>query len=177
MAEAASAEAATEASAAASEASSSAPISTPISAPVSAGVPPEASDPTASAPVAPPEAHDSTASALPEAPTEDRPCAALELPEALCDAPPLMADPFCGHGTVLAMANAYGCDAYGVDLNPNRAEAAAARRPRPEDEPLHDSYGRRLGTMSYWAAVGKAQSADEARASPSNDAPSGCVDV
>jgi hypothetical protein len=120
---------------------------------LSAAVPPEETSA---------EAASSSAAALPDAAAEDPPCATL-LPEAFADAPPLIVDPFCGHGTVLAMANAYGCDAYGVDLNPNRADAAAARRPRPEDEPLHDSYGRRLGAMSYWTRVGKAHSTEEAR--------------
>ncbi len=33
-------------------------------------------------------------------------------------------DPFCGHGTVLAVANAMGLDAVGVELNKKRAQRA-----------------------------------------------------
>jgi len=33
-------------------------------------------------------------------------------------------DPFCGHGTVLAVANALGLDAIGVELGGNRADKA-----------------------------------------------------
>ena len=33
-------------------------------------------------------------------------------------------DPFCGMGTMLAVANAYGLDAVGVERSPKRAEAA-----------------------------------------------------
>jgi len=33
-------------------------------------------------------------------------------------------DPFCGHGTMLAVANAHGLDAVGVELSPKRAERA-----------------------------------------------------
>ena len=33
-------------------------------------------------------------------------------------------DPFCGHGTVLAVANSLGMDAIGVDLGGNRADKA-----------------------------------------------------
>jgi tRNA G10 N-methylase Trm11 len=33
-------------------------------------------------------------------------------------------DPFCGKGSVLAMANAFGLDALGVDLSDKRCRAA-----------------------------------------------------
>jgi len=33
-------------------------------------------------------------------------------------------DPFCGLGTMLAVANAYGLDAVGVEQSPKRAERA-----------------------------------------------------
>lgn len=33
-------------------------------------------------------------------------------------------DPFCGQGTVLAVANAFGFDAIGVDLSAKRCRAA-----------------------------------------------------
>ena len=33
-------------------------------------------------------------------------------------------DPFCGHGTVLAIANELGLDAIGVELGPKRARKA-----------------------------------------------------
>jgi SAM-dependent methyltransferase len=36
----------------------------------------------------------------------------------------LVVDPFCGHGTVLAAANALGLDAIGVDLSEKRCRAA-----------------------------------------------------
>jgi hypothetical protein len=35
-----------------------------------------------------------------------------------------VADPFCGVGTMLAVANAHGLDAVGVELSPKRAEKA-----------------------------------------------------
>ena len=37
-------------------------------------------------------------------------------------------DPFCGHGTVLAVANAMGMDAMGVELSRKRAKKARALR-------------------------------------------------
>ena len=36
----------------------------------------------------------------------------------------LIVDPFCGHGTVLAVANAFGLDAIGVDLSSKRCRKA-----------------------------------------------------
>ena len=36
----------------------------------------------------------------------------------------LVVDPFCGHGTVLAVANMLGLDALGVDLSARRCRAA-----------------------------------------------------
>ena len=36
----------------------------------------------------------------------------------------VVVDPFCGHGTMLAVANAYGFDAVGVELSPRRASRA-----------------------------------------------------
>jgi DNA modification methylase len=33
-------------------------------------------------------------------------------------------DPFCGHGSVLAVANALGLSAVGVELSPKRAKRA-----------------------------------------------------
>ncbi|HWA72435.1 MAG TPA: DNA methyltransferase [Polyangiaceae bacterium] len=33
-------------------------------------------------------------------------------------------DPFCGHGTVLAVANAMGLDALGVDISVRQCRAA-----------------------------------------------------
>jgi hypothetical protein len=41
-------------------------------------------------------------------------------------------DPFCGHGTVLAVANALGLDAVGVELSRKRAKKARALRLSPE---------------------------------------------
>jgi hypothetical protein len=36
----------------------------------------------------------------------------------------IVADPFCGHGTVLAVANALGFDALGIDIGAKRCKAA-----------------------------------------------------
>jgi hypothetical protein len=45
-------------------------------------------------------------------------------------------DPFCGHGTILAVANAMGLDAIGVDLSIKRCrKAAKLALPRPDDAP------------------------------------------
>jgi len=38
----------------------------------------------------------------------------------------IVVDPFCGHGTVLAVANAFGFDAVGVDLGARRCKTARA---------------------------------------------------
>jgi len=38
----------------------------------------------------------------------------------------LVVDPFCGHGTVLAVANAMGFDALGIDIGAKRCKAARA---------------------------------------------------
>ena len=46
----------------------------------------------------------------------------------------LVVDPFCGHGTVLAVANRYGFDALGVELS-TRKVRAAKRLELPSDEP------------------------------------------
>jgi hypothetical protein len=40
----------------------------------------------------------------------------------------VVVDPFCGHGTVLAVANALGLDAVGVELSRKRAKKARALR-------------------------------------------------
>jgi hypothetical protein len=40
----------------------------------------------------------------------------------------VVADPFCGHGTMLAVANAYGLDAIGVERSEKRARRARALR-------------------------------------------------
>ena len=41
-------------------------------------------------------------------------------------------DPFCGVGSMLAVANAYGLDAIGIELSPKRAELARALKWTPE---------------------------------------------
>jgi len=41
-------------------------------------------------------------------------------------------DPFCGHGTVLAAANALGLDAVGVELGRKRAQKARTLRLQPD---------------------------------------------
>jgi len=45
-------------------------------------------------------------------------------------------DPFCGHGTVLAVANALGLDAVGVELSRKRAQKARALRVIAQDGTL-----------------------------------------
>ena len=40
----------------------------------------------------------------------------------------VVVDPFCGHGTALAVANAYGLDAIGVERSEKRAGKACALR-------------------------------------------------
>ena len=74
----------------------------------------------------------------------------LDLPEAHRDAPALILDPFCGHGTVLALANAWGLDAMGLDTHRKRCELASERRPLPEEHVFDDS-GVQMGTVQYWA--------------------------
>lgn len=49
------------------------------------------------------------------------------LPEAEAEAPGLIVDPFCGEGSILAMANAWGFDALGMDTNRKRCAAASRR--------------------------------------------------
>jgi hypothetical protein len=46
----------------------------------------------------------------------------------------LVVDPFCGHGTALAVANSYGFDALGVELS-TRKVRAAKRLTLPSDDP------------------------------------------
>ena len=48
----------------------------------------------------------------------------------------LVVDPFCGRGTVLAVANALGFDALGLDLGAKRCQAARALR--IDDAPFTD---------------------------------------
>lgn len=43
----------------------------------------------------------------------------------------VVVDPFCGHGTMLAVANLHGLDAVGVELSAKRARKAEALRLRP----------------------------------------------
>jgi hypothetical protein len=45
----------------------------------------------------------------------------------------LVVDPFCGHGSVLAVANAMGFDALGVDLGAKRCKAARGLKVEVED--------------------------------------------
>jgi hypothetical protein len=50
----------------------------------------------------------------------------------------VVVDPFCGRGTVLAVANELGLDAIGVDVSARRCRAAAAtsfREPSPGETP------------------------------------------
>jgi tRNA G10 N-methylase Trm11 len=42
-------------------------------------------------------------------------------------------DPFCGVGTVLAVANALGLDSLGVELSRKRCEQARALEIKPEE--------------------------------------------
>lgn len=43
----------------------------------------------------------------------------------------VVVDPFCGLGTVLAVANRHGLDAVGVELSRKRAEKAQTLEVRP----------------------------------------------
>ena len=54
-----------------------------------------------------------------------------QLPERLADAPGVVLDPFCGQGSVLALANSWGLDAVGIDVNRKRCKVAASRLPQP----------------------------------------------
>ena len=67
------------------------------------------------------------------APADDAPSEDAALPEREAAAPPLVFDPFCGHGSVLAMANAWGLDAFGIDINYKRCESSLEHRLRGDD--------------------------------------------
>ena len=54
----------------------------------------------------------------------------VALPENETEAPGLILDPFCGQGTVLALANAWGFDALGLDTNRKRCKVTASRLPQ-----------------------------------------------
>lgn len=62
---------------------------------------------------------------------------------------PLVFDPFCGHGTVLALANAWGMDSFGIELNRNRCQASLVREPKGEED-VFDHNGMRIGPIDYW---------------------------
>lgn len=64
----------------------------------------------------------------------------------------LILDPFCGHGTVLALANAWGMDAYGLDLNRARCQTSLERETKGEED-VHDHKGVRIGPIQYWGAA------------------------
>ena len=73
----------------------------------------------------------------------------------------IVVDPFCGRGTVLAVANAMGFDAIGVDLGAKRCRAARALLAIEPDETnvsprsAHDAFlsGARLfDAGAYWEA-------------------------
>lgn len=50
-----------------------------------------------------------------------------------------LVNPFCGHGTVLAVANHLGLDAVGVELSRKRAKKARAlRMPFGDSPPAED---------------------------------------
>jgi DNA modification methylase len=53
-------------------------------------------------------------------------------------------DPFCGVGTMLAVANQHGLDAIGVELSAKRAEKARALelRPRASGDSVKQSASR-----------------------------------
>ncbi len=64
-------------------------------------------------------------------------------------------DPFCGRGTVLAVANAMGLDAIGVDIGAKRCRAARALVVGGEGEPGTDAFaaGARLfDAGAFWEA-------------------------
>ena len=62
---------------------------------------------------------------------------------------PLIVGPFCGQGTVLALANAWGCDAMGVDTNRSRCKVATTRIAKNEDE-VFDHHGNQIGPIRFW---------------------------
>lgn len=64
-------------------------------------------------------------------------------------APALVLDPFCGQGTVAALANAFGLDTLGIDTNCGRCAIASAREPLPEED-VFDDGGKRIGPIAYW---------------------------
>lgn len=67
------------------------------------------------------------------------------------EAPALVLDPFCGHGTTLALANAWGMDAYGLDLNRVRCQTSLERECKSEED-VFDHQGVRVGPIRYWGA-------------------------
>lgn len=54
------------------------------------------------------------------------------LPEVEEEAPAMVFDPFCGHGSILAMANAWGLDAFGIDINFRRCEISLGHQLHPQ---------------------------------------------
>ena len=82
----------------------------------------------------------------------------------------LVLDPFCGEGTVLAMANAYGLDAWGLDTNRKRCAVASRRRPR-----VVETAAVEAAAAAMQAAVREARRVDgpEGGADGATDAPIG----
>lgn len=62
---------------------------------------------------------------------------------------PLVLDPFCGSGSVLALSNAWGLDAMGIDTNQRRCRVALARQAKREED-VYDHNGVQLGPIEYW---------------------------
>ena len=52
----------------------------------------------------------------------------LEVSEQRGEPPPPVVDFFCGYGSVLAVANAYGVDAYGMDVSLKCCRKSATHR-------------------------------------------------
>ena len=85
------------------------------------------------------------------------------LPETEADAPGQIFDPFCGQGTVLAIANALGMDAWGIDIKPQRCAVAFARVPFAGDGlSSHQPGGRREERPQADGGCDDADEVDEA---------------
>jgi hypothetical protein len=77
---------------------------------------------------------------------------ATALPEEESDAPALVLDPFCGEGSVLAVANALSLDAIGIDLNRKRCGEATVRRPHEHVAGSSSTSRNACRSIKYWSA-------------------------
>ena len=76
-----------------------------------------------------------------------RPGDSLDASDAL--RPALVLDPFCGYGSVLALASAWGLDSMGIDTNQHRCQQSLIRVAKSEDC-VYDHNGLRIGPIQYW---------------------------